>query len=110
MNKHLQIRRPALSRFLKAEVAEFASSTINIVQSKDPESLLIAPLFDSLDALSPEIELLSLRYGVDPKRMKVETLKQKLMLTISTLKLQVRLISKTSNDEGIYVISSFMDS
>ena len=110
MNTHVEIRRPAFSSFLKAEVAEFASSTIGIVQSKDPESLLIAPLFDSLDALSPEIELLSLRYGVDPKRMKVETLKQKLMLTISTLKLQVRLISKSSNDEGLFVINSFMDS
>lgn len=109
MNTHLEIRRPAFSRLLKAEVAEFAKKTIGIVESKDPESLLISPVYEPLLALEPEIELLSLRFGIDPERVKVETLKSKLMLTVSHLKLQVRLLSKSNNDEGIYVIGSFID-
>ena len=109
MNTHVEIRRPAFSSFLKAEVAEFAKKTIGIVEKQNPESLLISPVFNPLVALKPEIELLSLRYGIDPERAKVNTLKSKLMLTISNLKLQTRLISKTDSDEGLYVVSNHID-
>ena len=95
MNTHVEIRRPAFSKFMKAEVAEFASKTIGIVENYEPETLLLTPVFNPLVALKPEIQLLSLRYGIDSERAKVDTLKSKLMLTISNLKLQARLISKT---------------
>ena len=109
MNTHVEIRRPAFSTFLKAEVAEFAKSAIGIIENQDPESLLISPVFNPLIALSPEIELLSVSFGVDPQRAKVETLKSKLMLNVSTLKLQVRLLSKGGVDEGLYTIKKVVD-
>ena len=109
MNTHLEIRRPAFSRFLKAEVAEFATKTIGIVRERMPEELLIEPVLDPLEALKPEIELLSLRYGIDPDRMKIDNLKSKLMLTISNLKLQVRLIGKSNADEDLYLIDNFIN-
>ncbi|NLZ96002.1 MAG: hypothetical protein GX921_09300 [Bacteroidales bacterium] len=109
MNTHLEVRKPAFSRFLKAEAAEFAKKTIGIVRSKEAEDLLITPFTAPLLALKPEIELLSLRYGVDPERIKVETLKSKMMLTISDLKLQVRLRSKDANDADLYLIGSHIN-
>lgn len=109
MNTHVEIRRPAFSKFMKAEVAEFASKTIGIVENYEPETLLLTPVFNPLVALKPEIQLLSLRYGIDSERAKVDTLKSKLMLTISNLKLQARLISKTDSDEGLYVIKNHIN-
>lgn len=109
MNTYSKISRPAFSRMLKAEVAEFANKVIHIVGAKNPDELLITPVFDPLRGLLPEIDLLGIRYGIDPQRAKVETLKSKLMLTVSTLKLQTRLLSKGGMDEELYTIKSIID-
>ena len=109
MKEYLLVQKPAFSTFLKAEAAEFAKKTIGIVNNKEPETLLITPVFAPLKALEPEIKLLSLRYGIDPERIKIETLKSKMMLTVSNLKLQVRMISKDTNDPNLHVIGSHID-
>ena len=109
MNTYLEISRPAFSSFLKAEVAEFANKTIEIVGKANPNELLIAPVFEPLLELKPEIDLLTIRYGTDPHRAKIELSKSKLMLTISTMKLKVRLISKSGVDEGLHVIKIAID-
>lgn len=90
-------------------MAEFANKVIHIVGAKNPDELLITPVFDPLRGLLPEIDLLGIRYGIDPQRAKVETLKSKLMLTVSTLKLQTRLLSKGGIDEELYTIKSIID-
>lgn len=109
MTNHLQISRPAFSSFLKAEVAEFANKTIIIVGNKNPDQLLINPVFEPLRSLGSEIDLLTIRYGMDPHRAKVENLKSKLMLTVSTLKLEVRLLSKAGVDEELHTIKNMID-
>ena len=109
MTPYLEISRPAFSSFLKAEVAEFAHKTIDIVNEKDPEALLISPVFEPLNNLKPEINLLTIRYGMDPHRAKVELLKSKLMLTVSSLKLKVRLLSKGAMDEDLHTAKNFIN-
>lgn len=109
MNTYSKISRPAFSRMLKAEVAEFATKTVQIVVNNNPDELLIDPVFDPLRELLPEIKLLGIRYGIDPHRAKIETSKSKLMLTVSTLKLQTRLLSKGGMDEELYTIQSIID-
>ena len=105
----LQIQRPAFSSFLKAEVAEFANKAIDIVDNQNADELLISPVFEPLKKLRPEIDLLSIRYGTDPHRARIELLKSKLMLNVSTLKLKVRLLSKGGIDEDLHAVKSIID-
>ena len=97
MKTNLQIKRRAFSKLLKARAAYFAKKIIGIVQNQAPESLLIASPFNSFEALQPETGLLNLHFGVDPQRAKLETLKSKQTLTMPSLKLQVRLLSKSGS-------------
>ena len=98
MKTNLQIKRRAFGKFLKAKVAEFANSTMEIVRNRASESILITSPFNPFEALSPGIGLLYLHFGVDePQQAKTEVLKWKLILTASTLKLHVRLLSKSGS-------------
>ena len=105
----LQIQRPAFSSFLKAEVAEFANKAIDIVDNQNADELLISPVFEPLKKLRPEIDLLSIRYGTDPHRARIELLKSKLMRNVSSLKLKVRLLSKGGIDEDLHAVKSVID-
>lgn len=114
MNKNmfgkLEIKRLTYSRMLKSEVAEYASNTINIIQRHGAETLLIEPVFNLLLAQKPKIDILRLRYGIDPLRLEVASLKAKLMLKISNLKLKVRITSKTTYDAQLHLVTSHIDS
>ncbi len=114
MNKNmfgkLEIKRLTYSRMLKSEVAEYASNTISIVEKHEAETLLIEPVFNLLMAQRPRIDILRLRYGIDPLRLEVASLKSKLMLKISNLKLKVRLTSKTTYDAELHLVTSHLDS
>ena len=103
------IQRIPYGRMLKSEVAELGNKTVAIAQSHNAELLLIEPLVDELEALMPEINTMSFRYGVDPEILKVKTLKSKLMLTISSLKLEVKLLEKSGIDEDLHLINSFIN-
>ena len=100
MKTHLQIQQRAFSKLLKAKVAEFANSIRAIIRNQAPESLLIASLTSYPEALNPTTELLYSRFKIDPQQSKTETLKSKLMLTASTLKLSMCLLSKRLVDDG----------
>ena len=106
----LEIKRLIYSRMLKTEVADYASNTINIVNKHEAETLLIEPVFNLLKSQKPKIDILRLRYGVDPLRLEIASLKSKLMLNISNLKLKVRIISKTSYDTDLHLVTSHIDS
>ena len=97
MKTNSQIKQRTFSKFLKAKAAYFAKKIIDVVQNQAPESLLITSPFNSFEALRPEIKLLNLHFGIDPQRAELEALKSKQRLTASTLKLQVRLISKSGS-------------
>lgn len=103
------IKRAPYSRMLKSEVAEFANRTIGIVQKYETEEFLISPVLDQLLDTKPEIELLGVKYGVDPMRREIDNLKSQMMLTISTLKLKVRLKVKSANDAELRLVCSFID-
>ena len=105
----LAIRRIPFARMLKSEVSELAKKTIAIAESHDPEVLLIEPLVNKLKALLPDIETMSFKYGIDPERQKIELAKSKLMLIISSLKLEVRMLEKSGTDDELELIGSFID-
>ena len=108
-NGNLGINRVSYSRMLKAEVAEFANKTIGIAQKYQTEEFLIGPVLGQLLATKPEIELLGVKYGIDPMRQEIDNLKSQMMLTVSTLKLKVKLMSKSKNDAELRLVSSFID-
>ncbi|NLA63345.1 MAG: hypothetical protein GX857_09025 [Bacteroidales bacterium] len=108
-NGNLGINRVSYSRMLKAEVAEFANKTIGIAQKYQTEEFLIGPVLDQLLATKPEIEVLGVKYGIDPMRQEIDNLKSQMMLTVSTLKLKVKLMSKSKNDAELRLVSSFID-
>lgn len=94
---------------MKAEIGEFAKKTLKIAENHEPEVLLIEPVVTHLKALMPEVELLSLRYGVDPQRVKVDAVRSKLMLKSSALKLKVRLTEKSSEDDELELVKNTVD-
>ena len=103
------IKRAPYSRMLKSEVAEFANKTIGIVQKYETEEFLLTPLLNQLLGKKPEIDVLGVKYGVDPMRQEIDNLKSQMMLTVSTLKLKVRLQSKSTTDPELRLVSSFID-
>lgn len=103
------IQRIPYGRMLKSEVSQLAKKTINIAQSHNPELLLLEPLVDELEALMPQINTMSFSYGIDPEIKKIKTLKSKLMLTISALKLEVKLHEKDGIDGELTLIRSFIN-
>ena len=105
-NLNLKIKRLPYSRLLKSEMADYVEKTIEIVESHEIESELIAPMFVQLSAKGPDIKLLRLSYGIDTQRLRVSKLKAKMMLVISGLKLKVRLLSKSNPELDMHVIDN----
>ena len=108
--QNLEIARIPFSSILKAEAAQLAKKTIGIVQNHDPETLLLESILGQLTALGPQIDIMSINYGVDPAIEKIENLKSKLMLTISKLKIEVKLLAKDGTDDELKTISNLVDS
>lgn len=104
----LKIRRLPYTRMLKSEMAEYASRVIKIVQKHEPASALFNPLFEALCAKKPEIKLLALNYGVDTERLKLQQIKEIMMLTISSLKLNVKRV-QFSSELDLHVVQNAID-
>lgn len=109
-NEELKVRRLPYSQMLKSEMAEYADQTIGIVLTHSPESLQENPVFKLLLALEPEIEMLRLNYGVDTERLRVIELKGELMLAVSTFKLSVRKLKRSSLKLDLHIIENAINS
>lgn len=105
----LGINRIPFSRLLKLEVPELAEEVIAIVEKHDPELLQINPVFDLLVARKPEISKLKTPYGVDPVRLELKPIREKLSLKASAIKLHLRLLSKTTDKGELHVIQTSVD-
>ena len=108
-NRNLGINRVPFSRMLKAEVAEYAKRIINITDKQYVAESVIFPVVEKLTNTEPQIVMLGVRYGIDPMREELDNLKSQLMLSISTLKLKVRVLSKTNNDKALRLVQAYID-
>ena len=109
-NLNLGINRVPYSRMLKSEMADYAEKTLNLVRGYDIESVLIDPMYDLLKAKEPEIRILRLSYGIDTERLRADRLKADLMLAISSLKLKVRILSKSKLALDVHVVDNAINS
>ena len=107
--ENLGINRVPFSRMIKAEVAEYAKRVINITDKEYVAESVIQPAYEQLTNTEPQIVMLGIRYGIDPMREELDNLKSQLMLTISNLKLKVRIVSKTNNDKDLRLIESYIN-
>lgn len=105
----LVVKRIPYGRLLKSEVSELAKKTIGIVENHNPETLLLEAMLNKLSALLPQIGIMSFSYGIDPKIQKVQIEKSKLMLNISKLKLEVRLLEKSGIDDELTLVKTFIN-
>lgn len=108
-NKNILIRRLPYTRMLKFEMADYAEEIIGIVERHNPNSAIIKPLFGLLLAQKPELAMLRLSYGIDIERLRKDKLKGLMMLTISTFKLNVRVLSKSIHEADMHVVESAID-
>ena len=108
-NEKLALQKLPYTKMLKGEIAEYAKRTLDIVGKEDHETLLITPLVNLLSARKPEIDILGIRYGIDPLRSKIMQMRSKMMLTISAFKLQVRLLSKAGIDSDLHHTQTYID-
>ena len=110
LKNKLEIKRVPYSKLTKWEASQFSKKVIGIVEKHDPELMEIKQLHDNLVAQMPQIEVLDVRYGVDPVRLDLKSLKENLMLKSSAIKLQVRMLGKTNDKRDLHVIQSSLDS
>lgn len=108
-NENIEIRRLPYTRMLKFEMADYAEEIIGIVERHNPNSAIIKPLFGLLLARKPELAMLRLSYGIDIERLRKDKLKGLMMLTISTFKLNVRVLSKSIHEADMHVVESAID-
>lgn len=104
--ENLLIRRLPYTRMLKSEMANYAENIVSIVESHNADSAIINPLLGLLLAKKPEIEMLRLSYGVDVERLKIDKIKQQMMLIISMFKLKVRMLSNSNLELDVHVIQN----
>ena len=109
-NESLGINRVPFSRMLKSEMADYAERIMDIVESNEPESELINHVFGLLKTQNPQIKLLRISYGVDTARLKVDSLKADMMLTISALKLRVRMLKRSNLELDLHVVENAINS
>lgn len=105
-NLNVKIKRIAFSRLLKSEMADYTEKAIGIFSKHEPESALVKPVFDNLNEKAPQIQLLRVSYGIDTERLRGAQLRAKLMLTISALKLKVRMASKSQLPIDIHLMEN----
>ena len=109
-NGNLGINRVPVSKMLKSEVAEYARKVINITDKHYVEESAINPLLQQLKATEPQIEILGIRYGIDPMREVIDNLMSELMLTVTDLKLKARIRGKRKEDKDLKIVNSNIDS
>ena len=108
-NQIKEVDRLPFSRLLKSEVAQFTNRLIAIVGSHNPEVLLIEPVFNLLKAQIQNVNILNIRYGVDPTRLELKPLREHMVLQTSAIKLRLRMLSKLSNDNELKIIKTAVD-
>lgn len=108
-NEKLEINRVPFSRMIKAEVAEFAKRATNIAEKHHIEGSVINPVIEELSRTNPQIEMLSVKYGIDPFREVLDNYKSQLNLTISRLKNSVKILSKSKNDKHLRVVDGYIN-
>ena len=109
-NQKVEIRRLPYTRMLKSEMADYAEKIINIVESHNSKSAIINPLLGVLLAKEPEIAMLRLSYGVDTERLRANKLKGMMKLTISSFKLNVRMLSFSNQAFEMQVVQNAINS
>lgn len=109
-NENLKINRVPFSRMLKSEVADYTERVTAIVDNHEFESDLIQRVFGLLKDQSPQIELLRISYGVDTERLKVDSLKADMMLTISALKLSVKKLRRSNLKLDLHAVDNAINS
>ncbi len=108
----MEINKIPFSKLLRLELPELADEVIGIVRDHEPEVLLIEEIFNLLRAKGPEIKTLRKGYGVHPITMQLKPMREKLMLHVSAIKFQLRVVSKLrtdSNDEALTVMKAAVD-
>lgn len=86
------------SRLLKLELPELAEKVIRVVEKYDPEVLKIEEVFELLLNEQMQIDNLNARYGVHPLTIKLKPMREKLLLEVSKLKLDLNVASKSTTD------------
>lgn len=102
MNKSLKkmvLKRVPYSKLLKNELPSLAKDVIRVVERHNPEELLIKDVCDLLVAETPQIVLLSNRHGVHPLSLKLIPMREKLMLSVSAIKFQLRVVSSDKDPD-----------
>ena len=106
----LEINRVPFSRMLKSEMADYAEKATAIVDKYETNSDLIGHVFGLLEKQKPQIELLRISYGIDTERLKVDSLKAEMMLTISGLKLKVKKLSRSNLKLDLHAVENAINS
>ena len=110
-NRSLEIVRVPVSRMLKAEVAEYASKAMAIVENHVAKESVVHPLLEQLKATRPQIEILGIRYGIDPLREVIENHKTTMLSAIGRLREEINWLSKIKKDDkGLRLVSQRFDS
>ena len=98
IKKKSEIVRVPFSRLLKLELPELAEQVMRIVEKHNPEELKIQEVFGLLVEEQPQIDNLNARYGVHPLTIKLKPMREKLLLKVSRLKLDLNVASKSTTD------------
>ena len=98
LTKKKGIIRVPFSRLLKLELPELAERVMRIVDKHDPKVLKIEEVFELLVDEQPQIDNLNARYGVHPLSIKLKPMREKLLLKVSRLKLDLNVASKSTTD------------
>ena len=106
-NVPLEIKQLSFSRLLKIEVPKLAKLVIEIVEKHDPEELQILEIYNLLQEQTPLIQKLNAMYGVHPLTVELKPLREKLLLQVSAMKLQLKLASKMQTEEIVKAASVF---
>lgn len=97
----MELKKVPYARLLKLELPELADNVIRVVDKHNPEELQIESIIDLLRAEEPQINLLTSRYGVNPMTAKISLAIDKLLLSVSAINLQLRIVLKESNLETL---------
>lgn len=99
IRKKMEIKRIPFSKLLKQETPELADQVIAIVDSHNPEELKIKEVYDLLVAKQPLIKNLRTGFGAHPITLQLKPMREEMMLHISYIKLQLRLVTNQWSKE-----------
>ena len=99
--KKMELKKVPFTKLLKLEHPELADNVIRVVEKHNPEELLTQEVLDLLIAEKPQINLLTSRYGVNPMTAMISLGNDKLLLSVSAIKLHARIALKDNNPETL---------